>query len=139
MRTDCFVYISGPMTARETFCVEENCVVGAKMYFALLRRGIPAFCPHLSAFWPSAFTEIPYTDWIEYDFRVIDRCTHLLMLPRWQESKGAVQEHAYALEKGVAITYSLAELIQTLATRHGGAHEAGDPVVCRDVEGHPSR
>ena len=110
MRTDLFVYLSGPMTAKDGFSIEENAIAGAKVYFDLLQRGIPAFCPHLSGIFPSAWSAMPHERWLAYDFAVIDRCTHVLMLPRWEGSVGARAEREYAERQGKPIVYGIEEL-----------------------------
>jgi hypothetical protein len=76
--------------------VEENVAAGLKAFFECLRRGIPAFCPQLTGAFPSAFTAVDYDTWIEYNFAVIRRCTHLVLLPRWERSRGAVLEKEFA-------------------------------------------
>jgi hypothetical protein len=52
MRRDLFVYISGPMTAKDGHTIEENVAAGVRVYLDSLARGIPAFCPHLSGAFP---------------------------------------------------------------------------------------
>lgn len=110
MRHDTFVYISGPMTAKHGFTVEENVVAGLRVFLDALKRGIPAFCPHLSGAFPSAWADVSWEKWLEYDLRVIDRCTHVLLLPRWETSAGALKEREYAESIGKSIVYSLDEI-----------------------------
>ncbi len=98
-----FVYLSGPITAKHGYSVEENIAAAVKVYLDLMGRGIWSFCPHLSAAFPSSF-QIDYEQWIAYDFAVIDRCSHVLMLPRWETSAGAVRERDYAIAHGKTIT-----------------------------------
>jgi hypothetical protein len=95
---DVFVYISGPITARDGFTVEENVAQAVKVYLRCVRDGIACFCPHLAGAFPSAF-DVPYATWLDYDFAVIDRCTHLMLLPRWETSDGARLEREYALSR----------------------------------------
>jgi hypothetical protein len=109
MNRDVFVYLSGPITAKHGYTVEENVAAAVKVYLECLRRGIPAFCPHLSGAFPSAFN-VDYETWIAYDFAVIERCTHVMMLPRWETSAGAVREKAHAEALGCAVVHSLDEL-----------------------------
>ena len=45
-----------------------------------------------------------------YDFSVIDRCTHMLLLDRWETSAGAKREKDYAFLRGIQTFYSLDEL-----------------------------
>ena len=105
-----FVYISGPMTAKHGFMVEENVAAGVRVFLECLRRGIPAFCPHLSGAFPSAWADINWETWLNYDLAVIDRCTHVLMMPRWQTSAGAKKEYEYAIAIGKPVIASLDEL-----------------------------
>lgn len=114
MRKDVFVYLSGPITAKHGRSVEQNVADAAEFYWKLLRAGIPAFCPHLSGLFPTAFS-IDYETWIAYDFAIIDRCTHVLMLPRWETSDGAKRERDYATERGIPVAHTDAELLAMVA------------------------
>ncbi len=107
-----FVYLSGPITAKHGYSVEENTAAAVKVYLDLMTRGIWSFCPHLSAAFPSAFN-VDYEIWMAYDLAVIDRCTHILMLPRWETSAGAVRERDYAIQQGKTVT-SLDGLLASL-------------------------
>lgn len=110
MRTDVYVYISGPMTAKGDYSIERNLAEGVDLFLHLLKSGIPAHCPHLNGYPPSCWTALPHESWIALDRVVLDRCTHVLMLPRWRESTGARLEHEYAQSRRLPIAYSLAEL-----------------------------
>lgn len=110
MRRDLFVYISGPMTAKNGHTVEENVAAGLRVYLDCLKRGIPAFCPHLVGAFPSAWADVSWETWIAYDLAVIDRCTHVLMMPRWESSKGATAEYEYAKAQGTPIVFDIEQL-----------------------------
>lgn len=110
---DCLVYLAGPITASHGRTVEGNIANALDWYWTCIRSGIPAFCAHLSASFPTAYS-INYPIWIEYDFAMIRRCTHVLMLPHWEQSSGAVQEKEYADVIGKPVFYSLAALANSL-------------------------
>lgn len=112
MRRDLFVYLSGPMTAKHGFTIEENVAAGVRVYLDCLSRGIPVFCPHLSGAFPSAWSQLNWEAWLEYDLAVIDRCTHVLMLPRWETSAGALKEAEYAKAQRKPIVYAIDDLPQ---------------------------
>lgn len=112
MRGDILVYISGPMTANDGRTIEQNVADGVAVYLELLKLGIPAFSPHLSGLAPSAWTALTHAQWIAYDCAILDRCTHLLMMPRWETSTGAVKEFQYADERHMPIAYSVTELCE---------------------------
>jgi hypothetical protein len=114
MRKDVFVYLSGPMTKRDACSVEDNVAAGLSYHLLLLGMGVPNFCPQLSGAFPSAWTDVDYEKWLAFDYAVIDRCTHVLMLPRWEISVGAKRERDYAEERGIPVVYTVAELINVL-------------------------
>lgn len=103
------VYISGPISPKNGRLIEDNVVAGLEMLLDLTKRGIPAFSPQIQAIYPSAHM-VPYATWMEYDFAVIDFCTHMLMLYGWQKSTGACQEKEYADDKGIPVAYNIEEL-----------------------------
>ena len=111
MNRDVFVYISGPITAKAGRSIEQNVADAVAVYLDLLRAGIPCFCPHLSAAFPTAHTAVGYEAWMSYDFAVIDRCTHVLALERHALSAGALREVEYAMTRGLPIFYSTEALI----------------------------
>jgi hypothetical protein len=116
MRRDIFVYLSGPITAKHGYSVEENVASAVKVFVQCLQVGIPAFCPQLTGAFPLAHFDVPYEAWMAYDFAVIDRCTHLLMLPRYRESAGALREMQYALDvRQLPVFYSVDALLASLA------------------------
>ena len=53
---------------------------------------VPAFMPHLSTLVPSNAT-VSYPDYLAFKhWRILDRCTHMLLpLPRWQDSNGSIE------------------------------------------------
>ena len=103
MCEDLFLYLSGPITAKNGFTVEENVFGALRVYLDCLKRGYPSFCPHLSGLFPSAHAEIPYETWIAYDFAIIRRSTHVVTLPRWESSAGACREVVFARSLGIPV------------------------------------
>lgn len=104
------VYLSGPITASDGYTTAKNTFDAVAVFRDCLDHGIPAFCPHLTCAYLS-LASVPYETWMHYDFAVIDRCTHVLMLPRWETSAGAVREKAYAESRGVPVALSMADLL----------------------------
>ena len=115
MKRDVLAYISGPITAAHGRTVEQNVANAAALYFECIRRGIPAVCVHLGAIFPSAHG-IDYEDWMRLDFALLDRCTHLIAMPTWKQSSGAVREMEYALCRSMPIAYSVDELAEMVGS-----------------------
>ena len=108
MRRDLFVYLSGPMTAAPGVTTAENVHAALAVFRALFAKGIPAFCPHLT--FPLLWEDFTYAQWMAYDLAVLERCTHLLLLPRWETSAGARQEKAHAEACGIPVVTDMAML-----------------------------
>lgn len=96
MRSGILVYISGPITPKNGRTLEENVAAGVEVYRFLLLRGIPAILPHFNCLLPDRGEFLHYDQWMAYDYRLLDRCTHILMMPGWEQSAGACLELAYA-------------------------------------------
>ena len=106
MRNDVLVYISGPITAKDGFTLEENVAAGVQLFLQLTARVIPAFCPHLCG----TFADITWARWMEYDLAVLPRCTHILLLPRWWRSRGARAEVACAIGHDLTVLTDISQL-----------------------------
>jgi hypothetical protein len=115
MKKGVLVYISGPIKPTGGHSVEMNVADALSAFITLMKAGIPSFCPHLSAAFPSSHSEIDYEQWLEYDFAIIDRCTHMLMLPRWDTSKGAIRERDYAIAINIPICLDIAWVEELIA------------------------
>ena len=113
MRQDVLVYIAGPVNATPGHTVKENVQDAIDVHLEGLRRGIPSFCPHLVT--PFVLPDyeagrITYEDLLAYDFAVLSRCTHILLMPRWTESPGAVREEAFAKQHEIRVVRSWDEV-----------------------------
>lgn len=110
MKTNTLIYISGPISSKDGFTIEQNVANALSVFFDCLRRGWPAFLPHATAIYPTAYTAISYADWLQYDLAVINRCTHMLMLPRWSTSIGATIEREHAHSIGIPVYETIEDL-----------------------------
>lgn len=117
MKSGVLVYLSGPITATEGYSVADNVASALAVFLECTRLGMPSICVQLGAAFPAAFA-IDYETWMAYDFAVIDRCTHMLMLPRWETSSGAKREADYAHRIGLPVCLSLNALCRKLGIAH---------------------
>lgn len=111
------VYIAGPMTPKDGFTAEQNAAQGVEAWLALARAGVPCFCPQMACCIPNfeSINEGGYDLWLRFDFACVDASTHVLMLPRWEDSKGASMEHDYATSIGKKVLYSFEAVLAEAA------------------------
>ena len=112
LRHDLFVYLSGPISAAHGYSVDDNVAAGMRVFFDCVARCIPAYSPHASVAYQEA-RDIPWLYWLAVDCTIIGRCTHVLSLPRWETSPGAVAERDYARAIGTPVITSLDALEAT--------------------------
>lgn len=113
MKIDILVYLAGPITPKNGFTIEENVSVGVKTFLSLIDIGIPAYSPQMVAAFPSAF-HIDWEKWMSFDKLIITRCTHMLMLPNWRDSKGACEERKFAEKLQIRVCESIPELLNAI-------------------------
>ncbi len=118
---DCLVYICGPISKGDLL---HNIQQADAAFFALLRSGIPAICPHWNVYSGGAMRD-PDSDevyavagaapngttaqnWYGLDLQIVKRCGAVLRLPG--ESVGADLEVKCAEEHGIPVFYALVDV-----------------------------
>ena len=113
MRQDVLVYLAGPISPTKYASTEVHIARALDTFLQLTQAGVPSFLPHATAAFPSAH-KIDYDVWMAWSDTYLRRCTHVLMLPGWTTSKGAMLEFGRAKDRGVPIVQSVEELFQLL-------------------------
>ena len=97
------IYISGPYRANENGGVFENIQRASLKAKELWKHGYAVLCPHLNtAHFENVLT---IEQLLEGDLEMLSRCDLIYMLKGWEESAGAVMEHALAKDMGMVIIY----------------------------------
>ncbi len=102
--TRALVYISGPYTAPTPLDIHANIEVAHRMAVVLWNAGFGCITPHLNtAHFEHFCPDVPHAAWLEADLQMLESCDAILMLPGWEQSKGALMERdrAYELRLGV--------------------------------------
>lgn len=94
------IYVSG----RYSGDVDKNIEEARDVAIACWRIGHAVICPHLNtAHFEVEAPDISYDDYISGDLSMIARCDAMVMVPGWQDSKGAVIEKDYAASLGIPV------------------------------------
>lgn len=96
------VYISGKYTNGD---ISSNILLARKVAIELWERGLVVICPHLNTANFEQDCRIGYDRYITGDLEILSRCDVIEMLPNWEESNGARDEHGFALEMDMPIFY----------------------------------
>lgn len=98
------VYVSGPYSGESHEAISRNIEDAACVATELWEAGHFALCPHLNtAHFEQRVPSVPYEQYIAGDLNLLARCDCIVMLPRWDQSKGAVKELAYAVSLGIPV------------------------------------
>lgn len=110
------IYLSGPYTAPTYTATNRNIMAAREVAIKVFEMGAVAITPHLLTFHFEVDCKLAYDDYMAADYAIIERCDALLMIPRWQYSKGANLELQFAESHALPVFYSTEELHAWLAT-----------------------
>jgi hypothetical protein len=96
------IYIAGKYSGD----VDNNIQTARSVAVKLWELGHAVICPHLNSAHMEDDCAATWQDYLDGDFNMIARVDALVMVEGWEDSKGANQEHAYALELGIPIYYA---------------------------------
>ena len=102
------LYISGPYSAGNGRTVADNIAVARTHAEAAWRQGWAAFCPHLNT---SGFEVtcpgVSHEEWLAGDLAILNRLDPardaVLLLPGWEQSKGARLERDWAIHLNLEV------------------------------------
>jgi hypothetical protein len=102
------LYLSGPYSPGNGRTIAENIAVARSYAVAAARKGWMPLTPHLNtAHFEEDCPEVPNEGWIDGDLailRLLPRArAAVLMLPGWEQSKGARRERQLALVRGLEV------------------------------------
>lgn len=108
------VYIAGPITPTEGRTLTVNIANALEAFAFLSRRRVAAVCVHLSAAYSGAFDGIDYETWMAVDFRLLESCRAVLVLPGFQTSPGTMREIERADQCRIPAFYAYEPLLLAL-------------------------
>lgn len=99
------LYISGPYSAGHGRSVEDNIIAARKVAVELWEDGHAVICPHLNTAHFEDDCKATYDDYICGDLLIVEHCDAIIMLPTWEQSRGAIAEHQLAVDIEIPIYY----------------------------------
>lgn len=95
------LYVAGPYSGD----VEQNISKARAIAVELWKKDHSVICPHMN----SAHMEGDGIEWetfMQGDYQMIARCDGLVMVPGWENSKGATLEKQYAESLGIPVWFA---------------------------------
>ena len=118
-------YISGAITGKDQDEWAYNLLMGRQMAIECAKRGIPYYSPHLNTARfeiEEALVDVTWQDYMDMDYDIIARCSGILMMVNWEESKGAVLEREYAIANNIPVFYSIEQILDHKPTSIKGPY-----------------
>lgn len=101
------IYVAGPYSAPTDEGVDANIEAAGRIAAQLWRMGHAAICPHMNTAKMERWVEgVTYSDYMRGDLDMVSRCDAVVMVPGWENSRGAKEEHEYALALKIPIHYA---------------------------------
>lgn len=111
-KRDTLIYISGKYSGSKKD-IKYNIALARDYAKDIWELGYTALCPHLNTMHFEEDCNCCYEDYIAGDLVMLRRCDGMFMLPKWEESKGALIELNEAKKFGIKVYYNLEELYKT--------------------------
>lgn len=118
------VYISGPY-ANGGHGVERNISIARNIAIRLWEEGYGVICPHLNTQHFEWDCLCEWQDYMDGDLTMVERSDLVVMIPGWEDSKGAVIERDHAIRKGIPV----------YEYPHYPPHGKNGPRTMQDVQG----
>jgi hypothetical protein len=100
------IYIAGKYRGKTYSETDDNIKRATEAHIKLLSIGWNAFCPHtIFAHYEIYEPLLPFGKerWLELDLEWLEICDAVFMLKKWMDSPGAINEHRFALMKGLPV------------------------------------
>lgn len=94
-------YVAGPYRAKTVSGIVQNIREAEAIAIELWKMGFAVLCPHTNtALMDGA---MPDETFLEGTLEMMRRCDFVVLTPRWQASRGAIEEKAEAERRGMPI------------------------------------
>lgn len=120
------LYLSGPISAPNTWVVEQNVRKAEQMHAWCCIYGVPSICVHTMG--RAIGDLLTWEQWMRLDIALLHRCHAIYMLEGWEKSAGAQRELEEAQRLGIVVLRSIAEVCEYYGIAAGDGVRRGSVV-----------
>lgn len=100
------VYTAGPYTAKDGVgSVNDNIARARDVAVQLWGAGYTVICPHMNTAHMELYTGMTSDQFVDKDLELVKASDTIVMLPYWEQSRGAVRELECARSMGKVVWY----------------------------------
>ncbi len=97
------LYIAGKYAGKDEAEKMANIGLAKQAAIELWNDGHAVICPHLNTHDFEYYTNLSNRDFVVLDLLIVEKCDGIVMLPNWQDSRGAMKEYDHAVENGLRV------------------------------------
>jgi hypothetical protein len=116
------IYVAGKFTAPTREGVQQNIRHAETVGLEVCKLGLFPVVPHCNTSHANYESLQPYTFWIEGTLELLRRCDAIVMVPGWEESRGAKGELLEAQRIGLPVFLTLEALAESIGHRSNPLH-----------------
>lgn len=114
------IYIAGAYRDRRgEWFVRQNIRRAEAAAEFVWQHGAVALCPHKNTAGFGGLPGCPDDTWLQGDLELLKRCDAVWMLTGWKDSAGASVERDFAVDNGIPVLYTTAEVSGWLKKNSG--------------------
>lgn len=112
VKMDECVYIAGRYSGADYNQIDQHIGIAREAATDLAKAGVRFFCAHThTAHFDAIAPNVPEDFYIDLDNFFLEKCTAILLLDNWRESRGAREEKLAAEARGIPIFYDVEDAI----------------------------
>jgi hypothetical protein len=116
------VYVAGKYNDSDVIKILSNMRLGMRTCVEVFKRGFAPFCPWLDYQFSLMLREgenLTVEDYYAYSMAWLEASDCVLMLPNWEDSKGAIAEKKRADELYIPVYYDMDYMVTDMGRKYG--------------------
>jgi nucleoside 2-deoxyribosyltransferase len=97
------VYLASRYSDPDPQVMRENVRQAGKIAHGIMKKGYAVISPVNNSDWQGKEAEFTHKEWLEMDFKLLERCDILVLGYNWENSAGCLEERKFAEENNIPV------------------------------------